>query len=135
MDRRECYHAAFRAKLRSVRTNNADIFSEVFTVTVTPNPVSDQVIARVANVIARMQHIPAESVTLDKTFEDLKMDSLDGINVLFEVESEFHLEIPDESVQSIRSVREMVDGIEVLLAAQASTLVAQTSPIAGEDSR
>ncbi len=103
--------------------------------TVTPNPVSDQVIARVANVIARMQHIPAESVTLDKTFEDLKMDSLDGINVLFEVESEFHLEIPDESVQSIRSVREMVAGIEVLLAAQASRLVAQTGPIAGEDSR
>jgi len=74
--------------------------------------VGDRVIA----VIARMQKIPADSVTLDRSFEDLKIDSLDGINLMFEVENEFGIEIPDEDAKQIRSVRQMTEGIEKLLA-------------------
>jgi acyl carrier protein len=87
--------------------------------------MSDQLIARVTKVIATAQKIPAESVTIDKTFEELKIDSLDGINILFGLESEFDLDIPDDAVRSIRSVREMVEGIEKLLAAKAAPKAAQ----------
>jgi len=80
--------------------------------------MSDELIARVTNVIAKTQHIPPESVTIDKTFEELKIDSLDGMNILFSVESEFNVDIPDEAAKSIRSVREMAEGIEKLLAAK-----------------
>jgi acyl carrier protein len=80
--------------------------------------MSDELIQRVTNVIARARKIPAESVTFDKTFEELKIDSLDGINILFELENEFNLDIPDEAIRSIRSVREMAEGIEKLLAAK-----------------
>ena len=80
--------------------------------------MSDELIARVAQVIAKTQHIPAESVTIDKTFEELKIDSLDGINILFALENEFGLDIPDDAAQSLRSVREMVQGIEKMLAAK-----------------
>lgn len=75
-------------------------------------------VERVAQVIAKAQHIPAESVTIDKTFEELKIDSLDGINILFAIESEFDVDIPDDAARQIKSVREMVDGIEKLLAAK-----------------
>jgi acyl carrier protein len=87
--------------------------------------MSDELIARVTNVIATTQKIPPESVTIDKTFEELKIDSLDGINILFALESEFDLDIPDDATRSIRSVREMVEGIEKLLAAKAAPKVAQ----------
>ena len=93
----------------------------------------EPLITRVAQVIARTQHIPAESVTIDKTFEALKIDSLDGINIMFAVETEFGVEIPDEFVQSIRSVREMVEGLEKLLAAQSSTPAAPAAVLTGED--
>ena len=82
--------------------------------------MSPQVIERVVQVIARTQHVPPESVTIDKTFEELRIDSLDGMNILFSVESEFDINIPDERAAAIRSVREMVEGIEALLAAKAS---------------
>lgn len=72
--------------------------------------------ARVIAVIARMQKIPVDSVTLDKTFEELNIDSLDGINIMFEVENEFGIEIPDEEARQIRSVRQMAEGIEKLVA-------------------
>jgi acyl carrier protein len=76
--------------------------------------------ARVAQVIAKTQKIPPESVTLDKTFADLKIDSLDGINILFALEEEFNIEIPDDAAEKIRSVSEMVDGLEKLIAGKAA---------------
>jgi hypothetical protein len=52
---------------------------------------------------------------------------------MFELEGEFKVDIPDAAVQSIRSVREMVDGIEALLAEKASTLATLPRPIIGEE--
>lgn len=85
------------------------------------HPSPDQELAtRVAAVIARSQKIPVESVTLDKTFADLNIDSLDGINLLFAVEEEFNIDIPDDAAPRIRSVRDMVEGIERMLSAKAA---------------
>jgi acyl carrier protein len=74
---------------------------------------------RVIAVIAKTQHIPADSVTLDSTFEQLKIDSLDGINIVFAIEEEFQIEIPDEAARQIRGVRDVVDGVDKLLASKA----------------
>jgi acyl carrier protein len=76
-------------------------------------------IGRITGVIARTQHLPPESVTIDSTFEELKIDSLDGINILFALESEFDVDIPDDAARQIRSVREMAEGIAKLVAAKA----------------
>ena len=82
--------------------------------------MSDELISRVTNVIANAQKIPPETVTIDKSFEELKIDSLDGINILFALEGEFDLDIPDDAARGIRTVREMAEGIEKLLAAKAT---------------
>jgi acyl carrier protein len=74
--------------------------------------------AHVIRVIARSQRISPESITLDSTFEELKIDSLDGINIVFELEKEFNIEIPDEGVQNLRSVRETVAGVRQLIEAK-----------------
>jgi acyl carrier protein len=80
--------------------------------------MSDQLIERVIEVIAKTQHVPPESVTIDKTFADLKIDSLDGMNILFAVESEFDISIPDDQAAAITSVRAMAEGIEKLVTAK-----------------
>ena len=81
--------------------------------------MSEDLISRVTGVIARTQKIPPESVTIDKSFEELKIDSLDGINILFALEGEFDVDIPDDAARNIRTIREMAEGIEKLLAAKA----------------
>lgn len=78
----------------------------------------DPLIARITRVIAEAQHIAPGSVTIDSTFEEMKIDSLDGINILFALESEFDVDIPDDDARQIRSVRGMAEGIEKLLAAK-----------------
>jgi acyl carrier protein len=80
--------------------------------------MSDQLTASVLEVIAKTQHLPPESITIDKTFAELKIDSLDGMNILFAVESEFDITIPDDQAAALKSVREMVDGIQKLVAAK-----------------
>lgn len=76
---------------------------------------ADQVGEKVIEIIARTQRLPAGSVTLESTFEQLKIDSLDGINVVFELEKEFDIEIPDDGVSNLRSVRDTVEGVRQLI--------------------
>ena len=76
--------------------------------------MSEELIQRVISVIATTQKIPAERVSLESTFEELGMDSLDGVNLLFALEEEFNVNIPDEDARGIRSVRSMVEGLKKL---------------------
>jgi acyl carrier protein len=76
---------------------------------------ADELGEKVIEVIARTQRLPAESVNLDSTFEQLKIDSLDGINIVFELEKVFDIEIPDEGVANLHSVRDTVEGVRQLI--------------------
>jgi acyl carrier protein len=77
--------------------------------------VPDDLANKVIRVIAQTQRIPVESVTIDSTFEELKIDSLDGINIVFALENEFSINIPDEGVQNLRTVRDTVEGVRKLI--------------------
>jgi acyl carrier protein len=77
--------------------------------------MSDELTRRVISCIAESQKIPAEKITLDSTFEELGIDSLDGVNILFALENEFNINIPDEGVQGVRGVRQMVEALDKLL--------------------
>jgi len=76
---------------------------------------NQELMERVRGIIAKAQHLPQEKITADSTFAELGIDSLDGINILFAVESEFNINIPDDAAQNIRSVRDVVEGIAKLL--------------------
>ncbi len=78
----------------------------------------DDLSARVITVIADTQHLPLEKITIDSTFQDLNIDSLDGMQILFALENEFDINIPDEAAREIRGVREMVDGVRQLVEAK-----------------
>ena len=78
--------------------------------------MSNEVTQKVISVISATQRIPAEKITPESTFEELGMDSLDGVNILFALEEEFNVNIPDDEARNIRGVRQMVEGIEKLLA-------------------
>jgi acyl carrier protein len=84
----------------------------------------DEVLARVQAAIAKSSRIPLASVTVDSTFEDLGMDSLDRVNLLFALEEEFCISIPDEGMKQNMSVREVATGISTLLSGNAASAAA-----------
>jgi acyl carrier protein len=80
--------------------------------------MSDQLTERVIRVMAATQHIPLDKVTVDSTFAELNVDSLDGINILFALENEFGISIPDDAAKEIRTVRDMAEGVRKLVEAK-----------------
>jgi len=70
---------------------------------------------RVIAIIAKTQHLDASKITLDSTFEELGIDSLDGVNILFALENELDIQISDDSAKQIRNVRQTVEGVKALL--------------------
>ena len=76
---------------------------------------------RVLRVVATKQRIPLETVRPESTFEDLGIDSLDRLNLLFELEGEFDIVIDDEQAKQVVNLRQMVDGITQLVQAKAES--------------
>ena len=74
----------------------------------------DDIAQRCIEIIAKSKGMPADSITLDKTFDELNIDSLDKINISFEVEEAFNIEIPDEALGTIKTVGDMVRGVSQL---------------------
>jgi len=75
-------------------------------------------------IIAKSKLIPADAVTRDKTFDELAIDSLDKINISFEIEDTFNIQIPDDSIGSVKTVGDIVDGVirlQHIAAAQPAT--------------
>ena len=82
--------------------------------------MSDDLIQRVLNVIAASKRIPRETVTIDKSFEELGIDSMDAVEILFGLENEFDISIPDDEVRAVRNVRQMCEGVARLVAAKSA---------------
>jgi acyl carrier protein len=74
--------------------------------------LSEKVIA----AIATTKRIPADSISLASTFEELEVDSLDAVEIVYTLEEEFKISIPDEAVKGVKSVRDVVESLEPILA-------------------
>ncbi len=82
--------------------------------------MSDAVADKVIAAIVKTKKIPSESITLDSTLEELRIDSLDGLNLFFDLEEAFDISIPDEQARQLRTVREVVDGLKQLIDAKSN---------------
>lgn len=80
---------------------------------------------RALRVIATKQKLPLASVRPESTFEELGIDSLDRLNLLFELEGEFDIQIDDEQAKQVTNLRQMIDGITHLVNAKAESSPAQ----------
>jgi acyl carrier protein len=66
---------------------------------------------KVIEIITREQHLAPGVVKPESTFAELGIDSLDGVNILFALEQEFKIDIPDSVAQNMRSVRQVADAL------------------------
>lgn len=80
----------------------------------------DDIAQRCISIIAKAKNIPADTIALDTSFDELNIDSLDKINISFEVEEAFEIAIPDDALGSLKTVGDVVRGVEQLVSAKAS---------------
>ena len=67
---------------------------------------------RVKNVIVDQLSVDADGVALEASFvDDLGADSLDVVELIMGLETEFDIEIPDEDAEKISTVGDAVEYI------------------------
>ena len=68
---------------------------------------------KVKTIIAEQLDIDPESVTYDSSItDDLGADSLDVVDLVMSFEDEFGVEIPDDDVENIHTVADIIKYIE-----------------------
>jgi acyl carrier protein len=90
--------------------------------------MSESIQDRVLRVIATTKRVPLETVAPDSSFESLGIDSLDRLNILFDLESEFDIEIDDEDAKQVTDIQQMIEGVTLLVGAKAAGLPAPHFP-------
>jgi acyl carrier protein len=80
----------------------------------------DDVAQRTIEIIAMAKNIPADTIKPETSFDEINIDSLDKINISFEVEEAFDIEIPDEALGSLKTVGDVVNGVKQLIDAKAA---------------
>jgi acyl carrier protein len=77
--------------------------------------MADDLERQVIELIARKKKLDPASISLDSTFEQLGVDSLDAADLLFTFEDTFKIVVPDEAAQSMKTVGQVVDGLRQLI--------------------
>lgn len=72
-----------------------------------------EIFEKVKELIVDQLDVDEELVTMETSIvEDLGADSLDLVDLVMELENEFGTEIPDEEIQNIKTVGDVVSYIE-----------------------
>lgn len=68
---------------------------------------------KICSILAEQLDIDEDSITLDSAIsDDLGADSLDIVDMVMSIEEEFDVEMPDELVESLKTVGDVVKYIE-----------------------
>lgn len=71
------------------------------------------VLEKIKVILAEQFDVEEDSLKNDTDLqEDLGADSLDVVDLLMSIEDEFEIEIPDEEIEHIRTVGDLVSYIE-----------------------
>lgn len=68
---------------------------------------------KVKSIIAEQLEVDEDKITMDSNIQDdLGADSLDIVDLVMSFEEEFDMEIPDDQVENIKTVGDVVNYVE-----------------------
>ena len=74
---------------------------------------SEEVFEKVKGIVVEQLGVTEETVTMEASFvDDLGADSLDVVELIMGLETEFDIEIPDEDAEKISTVGDAVEYIK-----------------------
>lgn len=71
---------------------------------------------KVIEIIANQFDVDSDSLSSETGFvDDLKADSLDVVELIMALEDEFSIEVPDEQLENVRTIGDVVAFLEELV--------------------
>ena len=78
--------------------------------------MSETLEQQVLRIVAEAKNLDPAAVRLDSRMKDeLGIDSLDGMSIIFDLENAFGIEIPEDAAQRAETVGELVAGVQQLV--------------------
>jgi acyl carrier protein len=72
---------------------------------------------KIFDIFAKEARLDRDSLTLDSKLEDLNIESLDMVQILFGIEETFDVYVPqDDDSFKLETMRDVVDGVKNLMA-------------------
>ena len=81
--------------------------------------MDQKIYSTVIKAISNQKKIDVSTISKNSTLEALGISSLDAITIMYEIEDALNLEIPNEALESLDSVQDILDGISQLVQSKA----------------
>ena len=79
----------------------------------------EEIREKIFDIIAKEARIDRGTLTLETKLEDLKIESLDMVQILFGIEDAFDVYVPqDDQSFKLATLKDVVDGVKRLVAAK-----------------
>lgn len=71
------------------------------------------ILGEVKEILSEQLGISADKIELSSNLaEDLGADSLDAIDIVMSIEDQYSIEVPDETIENMKTVEDIVNFIE-----------------------
>ena len=75
---------------------------------------------KLVDIVRKEKDIDEAKLKPETSLAEAGIDSLDALTILFGIEEEFHISIPDERARSMATFGDIIDAVEAQLAAPTS---------------
>jgi len=69
--------------------------------------------------ISKQKGLDSSCIDLDSSLLELGVNSLDAISIVYDIEDRFEVEVPNEMLADLESVRDIVNKLSALITVQA----------------
>ena len=76
--------------------------------------MQQEIEAIVVKAIATQKQLDTNSITSDTALQDLGVTSLDAISIVYEIEEQFNISVPNAELDGLKTVSDIVKKIEEL---------------------
>ncbi|MEA3274747.1 MAG: acyl carrier protein [Pseudomonadota bacterium] len=77
--------------------------------------MNDELADNIIRLIAQKKQVPPETVNVNARLADLGISSLEAITIVYEIEEKFGIEVPNEVLENLDTVNDVVQRIEGLI--------------------
>ena len=84
-----------------------------------PRIMNQDLVDAVIMAISKQKGLDSSSIDLNASLHELGVNSLDAISIVYDIEDRFNIEVPNEMLADLASVRDIVDKLSTLISAPA----------------
>lgn len=76
----------------------------------------EEIKEKVFDIFAKEARLDRDSLTRESVLAELNIESLDMVQILFGIEETFEVYVPQEEVENLKTLGDVIEGIKQLLA-------------------